>query len=165
MKWRTTNIWFASGLFQVVWLVLVMFRADAQWWFFLPWLVCLSYFCLSSRSQFIFCLQVFSIGLIVDSVNYGLGIYAFPENSLLIPFWLVVLWGCFTVYATQLMRGLSSLPLLFLLGVGGLGGCLSYNAAYHLGAVYFPLTVPVTSIIIFTQWVGVTYAMAKLYCR
>lgn len=165
MNWVTSNIWFASGLFQVVWLLLVIFRADAQWWIFLLWLASMMYFFLFSRSQFVFCLQVFILGLMVDSINHGLGMYDFAVNTRFIPFWLVVLWGCFTVYATQVIGYLSSLPRLLFLGLGGIGGCLSYNAAYHLGAVNFPLTISVTSIIIFAEWVGVTYAMVKLYCK
>ncbi|MCE0496242.1 DUF2878 domain-containing protein [Vibrio salinus] len=165
MKWVKLNIWAASVLFQAVWLALVLYPEDVQWITFVMWMVIITVIFLRSKKQFYFCFSLSVLGVLLDSVNYGFGLYRFTGHSNFIPFWLVLLWLSFSVYASQIIEHLFSLPRIGLLLLGGVGGVLSYNAACQLESVVFPLSTELTSVILFIEWVGVTYAMVTIYAK
>lgn len=76
------------------------------------------------------------IGLLADSLLAHSGILAFNTGFGLLPWWLVVLWGCFAATFNQSLAFLKNRLILAAL-LGGIGGPLTYLAGAELGRVQF----------------------------
>ncbi|MGC5703515.1 DUF2878 domain-containing protein [Pseudomonas sp. NFXW11] len=91
------------------------------------------------------------IGITLDSFLHWLGVFQFQQVSLLIPWWLMLLWA---LLATTLRHCLawSAHPWWLASALGALGGPLSYYAGGRLAEVTFPYGVLPTLIGLGLLW-------------
>jgi hypothetical protein len=94
----------------------------------------------------------------MDSVLNAANVFAF--TSVLLPFWLVMLWLGFGAFVWCMREIVVRYSLLLLSLFGGLGGAMSYFAGYRLGAVEWPMGVEQTVIIVFVCWFAFTAGIA-----
>lgn len=155
----------SSKLYNAIWFQLGWFAAigwqDQAW----TMLVSLTVFHLiKHRQQGIelkLVLAVSVYGITIDSILLYLGVYDFHASNHYIPLWLVLLWPIFAGTLRFSLRPIFGYPALYL-PIGGLFGCVSYLAAMRLGAVSFPLGLPVTAAILIPIWVGHFYLFKRL---
>jgi hypothetical protein len=82
-------------------------------------------------------ISVALLGTVLDSFLHWLGVFEFQQVTLLIPFWLMLLWA---LLATTLRHCLawSARPWWLAAALGAVGGPLSYYAGGQLAGVHFP---------------------------
>jgi hypothetical protein len=90
------------------------------------------------------------VGISVDSTLHWLDFFEFSSNEH-IPYWLMVLWGCFATTISHSLQFLSSSKLLQFI-IGGLFAPLSYIGGYKLMAVEFSHPIFVTYIMLSLIW-------------
>ncbi len=99
--------------------------------------------------EFLYTLTVCTIGILIDSLLQLFGIFSFQE-PIHLPFWLIVLWGCF---ATTLCHSLKFIGLSRWFQVAaGVIAPLSYIAGYHFSAVQFGHSILFTYAILAVLW-------------
>ncbi len=99
-------------------------------------------------------------GIAVDSLLTVTGVFEFSA-SLLIPWWLVLLWVAFAATLSRSLTFLAKrLPLSIL--VGAAAGPVSYWAGYKLGAVDFGFSVMATLMLLSLVWAVLFPALLKL---
>ena len=76
------------------------------------------------------------IGITIDSNLTFFGIFIFPESSLIIPFWLIVLWINFSTTLTLSLSFISKNKLVAF-GLGATALPFNYTVGERLGAVNF----------------------------
>ena len=76
------------------------------------------------------------IGISIDSSLTFFGIFIFPESSLIIPFWLIVLWINFSTTLTLSLSFISKNKLVAF-GLGATALPFNYTVGERLGAVTF----------------------------
>jgi hypothetical protein len=135
--------------FNIIWFGLVYWGNAFIPLAFIFLLVQLTFF-LENKKQFFFIVVVCLIGNLTDSLLQYFGVFIFVEMYHL-PFWLMMLWGCF---AATLSYSLSFLGRSKLLQIT-LGFCapLSYIAGDKLGAVDFGYSIYSTYCILSILWV------------
>ncbi len=77
-----------------------------------------------------------AIGITIDSSLTFFGIFIFPESSLLIPFWLIVLWINFSTTLTLSLSFIGKNKLVAF-GLGATALPFNYTVGERLGAVTF----------------------------
>lgn len=163
IRWR--SLWLLSLLFQTVWLMLVIGRDSMMWIVFVGLVSVVIWMVRFDYELAWFSIAVTTLGIMLDNLNYASGLFEFAHVTFVIPSWLMVLWGAFSVYAALIFDRFKAVPMIWLALIGGLGGVLSYYAGYQLEAVVLKLPLTTTLGVIFVEWVGVTYVMAKIYPR
>lgn len=96
--------------------------------------------------------SIIIIGSLIDSILMLLGVYIFNEQ-LIIPFWLITLWGCFASTISHSLQFLSHSKLLQFI-VGCIFPPLSYIAGFSLSAVKFGYNVMTTYLVLAILWGG-----------
>lgn len=91
------------------------------------------------------------IGIAIDSALTIMGIFIFNEPTLVVPFWLMLLWCGFATCLNCSFRPLWKFKYLTPV-LGGIGGTLSYWTGMRLGAVEFGLPLNETLFILFVAW-------------
>ena len=76
------------------------------------------------------------IGITIDSSLTFFGIFIFPESSLIIPFWLIVLWINFSTTLTLSLSFIGKNKLVAF-GLGATALPFNYTVGERLGAVTF----------------------------
>ena len=99
--------------------------------------------------EILYILIICAIGILIDSVLQFLGIFSFQELTHL-PFWLIVLWGCF---ATTLCHSLKFIGLSpwFQIAAGFIAP-LSYLAGYKFSVVQFSHSLMFTYAVLAVLW-------------
>jgi len=92
-----------------------------------------------SKIRIIHTLQLAVLGIIVDSLLTMASIYQFDNTTLVLPYWLVVLWFVFACSLTM-----SMLPLLKHLSISIVAGAIFGPLAYWAGAKFGALQVDFT---------------------
>jgi len=77
-----------------------------------------------------------AIGITIDSSLTFFGIFIFPESSLIIPFWLIVLWINFSTTITLSLSFIGKNKLVAF-GLGATALPFNYTVGERLGAVTF----------------------------
>ena len=77
-----------------------------------------------------------AIGITIDSSLTFFGIFIFPESSLIIPFWLIILWINFSTTLTLSLSFISKNKLVAF-GLGATALPFNYTVGERLGAVTF----------------------------
>ena len=77
-----------------------------------------------------------AIGITIDSSLTFFGIFIFPESSLIIPFWLIVLWINFSTTLTLSLSFIGKNKLVAF-GLGATALPFNYTVGERLGAVTF----------------------------
>jgi len=108
------------------------------------------------KKEWLLILVITFIGIIVDSLLMYFAVFIFADNSHL-PFWLMMLWACFSATLCHSLRFLSDSTVLQLL-VGGLFAPLSYIAGYKFQAVEFGYSLIPTYFILTIIW-GVLFVI------
>ncbi len=142
-------------LFQLGWFACV-FGAQR------PWLLLIAVGCLAAhfiwiapwRAEWRLLASVTLLGSVLDSSLQQLGVFDFPGDSLLLPFWLALLWALF---ATTLNHSLAWTARPWWLGalLGALSGPLSYYAGARLAGVGLPLGTEQSLLLLAMIWAGV----------
>ena len=76
------------------------------------------------------------IGISIDSSLTFFGIFIFPESSLIIPFWLIVLWINFSTTLTLSLSFIGKNKIIAI-GLGATALPFNYTVGERLGAVTF----------------------------
>jgi hypothetical protein len=102
------------------------------------------------------------IGYATDSILTLIGIFEFHHSTALFaPFWLLLLWCCFS---TTLIMNRDAWPrhkgLLVLLG--GLAGVVSYSSAGYLDAVSFQFGVFISMLVVAFVWMLMIPAFKRI---
>lgn len=120
------------------------------------------YFHSQPRREAALVLVAACLGIVVDSALTLLGVFQFPNDTWLIPLWLIVLWFGF---CATLRQGLNFLDGRYLVGaaLGAIGGSTSYLSAAKLGAVELGLSWISTTVILTLIWALLMPTL--LYCR
>ena len=77
-----------------------------------------------------------AIGITIDSSLTFFGIFIFPESSLIIPFWLIILWINFSTTLTLSLSFIGKNKLIAF-GLGATALPFNYTVGERLGAVTF----------------------------
>lgn len=118
----------------------------------------------SPRSEALLMLAACLIGVIVDSSQQALGLFAFkaePDWPLWLPLWVFVIWAQFASlfrYALYWLKGRYLLAGIF----GMIGGPLAYWAGIRMGAASFGENPVATIIVLALVWATVTPALCAL---
>lgn len=124
-------------LFQLGWFTCVL--SGDSLWLLLGVVIVLAHFRWVGRwgDEGPMMLGIALIGITLDSFLNWLGVFQFQQVSLLIPFWLMLLW---VLLASTLRHGLawSARPWWRACLLGALAGPLSYYAGGRLAGVSFP---------------------------
>jgi Ser/Thr protein kinase RdoA (MazF antagonist) len=124
-------------LFQIGWLTCVL-GGNSLWLLVALAVLVIHLCCITSwAAEGRLILSVVIVGTAVDSVLRGAGVFAFQDQSPLIPLWLMLLWA---LLATTLRHCLawSARPWWLASLLGAVGGALSYYAGGRLAGVQFP---------------------------
>lgn len=124
-------------LFQLGWFTCVL--SGDSLWLLLGMAILLAHFRWVGRwaDEGPMTLGVTLVGIALDSFLSWLGVFQFQQVSLLVPFWLMLLWA---LLGTTLRHCLawSTPPWWLACVLGALGGPLSYYAGGRLAGVTFP---------------------------
>ncbi|MFT6926112.1 MAG: hypothetical protein ACJAZP_001713 [Psychromonas sp.] len=142
--------WFNLVFFQLMWFVAVFFTTSGQLFLIFALLVHF-YFSPNRKYDLASLITITLIGGSVDLLISWLGLMVFPD-TLLLPFWLVLLWTHFAVALNHGMSWLNKIPVYLQVVFGGLFGPLSYYAGYKFGAVDFPLPHLQTLFVLIVIW-------------
>ncbi|MEW6993302.1 DUF2878 domain-containing protein [Colwelliaceae bacterium MEBiC 14330] len=114
--------------------------------------LCLHFYFISNnrRREFFLVTTVALIGIIVDSTLHLIGVFIFPETSI-IPIWLVTLWLCFGATLCHSLNFLQHSKVLQCL-VGAFLAPLSYLAGKQLNVVSFSLSNSQTFMVLAFIW-------------
>jgi hypothetical protein len=102
------------------------------------------------KSETLLILIIVAIGISVDSFLHWYNFFIFP-NSNHFPFWLMVLWLCFSTTISHSLRFLAASKSLQIVA-GGIFAPLSYLAAVKLNAVELGQSVVQTYVVLSVIW-------------
>ena len=135
-------------LFQSLWFLLVLVRADA-WPLALPMLA-LMLWANPQRAQHLPQMLIIALaGMIMDSLLVLTGVFVFPDPWL--PLWLCLLWLAFAMalpYAFAFLQRLH--PVVQALS--GIPAATSYHAGYIFGAVDYGYPIIPTLVVLSLLW-------------
>jgi hypothetical protein len=105
-------------------------------------------------------LTVLCIGAAIDSLLALNGVFIF-DSTLVIPIWLIILWGCF---AATLLHSLKFLQrsIIFQISSGAVFAPLSYVTGYKLNIVDFSYSLFTTYVILSFIWTPLMVFFFKL---
>lgn len=136
---RRTLLLANAGLFQLGWFACALGARQ-------PWLLLIALACIGAhlrwiakaRNEWRVLVYVAACGWGVDSALMHLGLFSFPDQQLLLPLWLALLW---LLFASTLGYSLnwSARPWWLASLVGAVGGPMSYFAGSRLADVGLPL--------------------------
>ena len=92
-----------------------------------------------------------TIGITIDSSLTFFGIFIFPESSLIIPFWLILLWINFSTTITLSLSFIGKNKLVAF-GLGATALPFNYTVGERLGAVTFGEPYLFSILIIILVW-------------
>jgi Protein of unknown function (DUF2878) len=143
------NFWFNLIGFQAAWWACALYGNTGAW-LALAWL--LVHFSMHRQrvTELRIVLACGAVGWLVDTTLSASGWLMLPDSPWVLPFWLVVLWGCFAATLNNSMQVLQQRWLLAVL-LGATGGPLSYYAGTELGRLAFPSTLP-TLLVLAAVW-------------
>ncbi|WP_286235170.1 DUF2878 domain-containing protein [Thalassotalea sediminis] len=136
-------------LFNLVWLGLVIYGNDAIVSALL-WLGIFAWHKKLTRYELYLAAVITFLGVSIDNILTVLGIFRFPDETF-IPYWLIVLWVCFSCILLRAPQQLKTnrwlqivLPMIF--------APLSYFAGFQLSAVKFGWDLLPTMLLLSIIW-------------
>lgn len=136
-------------LFNLLWLGLVMYGNGAII-LALPWLVFFAWHTKLTKYEFCLATIVSFIGISIDNILTVLGVFRFPNESL-IPYWLIVLWLCFSCLLLRVPQQLKTTRWLQII-LAMIFAPISYFVGFQLSAVRFGLDVIPTLLLLAVIW-------------
>ena len=137
--------------FNVVWISCVVGR-ESFIWIIAPLVLAYAALLVSTGSiKFSQVALPALIGILIDLLLSVSGVFQFPDNSPLLPFWLVILWIAFSITLTQSLSFLNK-NIFVALFFGAVGFPLNYSVGERLGAVNFEESYLVTMAILCLIW-------------
>jgi len=127
------NYWCSALLFNLAWLVAVLY-GNVVAWLVLPWLVL---FLMANRQPTVllrFLLLATAAGVMLDHLLLWCGVLVFAHQTYILPFWLWMVWLAFAISLKGYLSWLSDFTRLQMV-LGAVAGPLSYWAGAKLGAV------------------------------
>lgn len=153
-------MWFNLIGFNVCWLGLVIYGNDFIVVAF-AWLVAHFYFTKQRFQEMLVVLSVTVLGSLVDSFLSFQGVFIFQPESLIIPWWLLILWLCFSATLNHSLKFLTKYTYLPLV-VGAIFPPLSYLAGAKLGAVSLGYSQIQSFILLSVIWCGLLMVFVQL---
>ncbi|MDB3856074.1 DUF2878 domain-containing protein [Halieaceae bacterium] len=98
-----------------------------------------------------FVLLVAILGISVDTLLMHLGVFQWPDQAILIPFWLIALWVLFSMSFNHCLKWLRQKPWLALV-LGMLFGPANYIAGIKLTGAVMPMGFLTTTAILMVVW-------------
>lgn len=108
------------------------------------------YFIAKVRGELLLIVVITVIGISVDSLLLKLGVFVFTNDSH-IPYWLMMLWVCFSSTICHSLRFLAGSKILQL-AVGALFAPLSYIAGHKFEVVEFGQSLTSTYLLLGLIW-------------
>ncbi|RMA80999.1 DUF2878 domain-containing protein [Umboniibacter marinipuniceus] len=146
--------WFAElAWFNATWASLVFGHQALPW--LGPGLALLGLTFISIRNQLRSVLVLALIGCAIDQSLTALGLFSFAggsEDLRLIPYWLVVLWFCFSATLHSSLAWLVEKPVVITVVAFGISGPFSYWVAFKAGAYSLPHGLEVSVLILGLVW-------------
>ncbi|MDO6427604.1 DUF2878 domain-containing protein [Thalassotalea sp. 1_MG-2023] len=136
-------------LFNLLWLGLVIY-GNAVITLALLWLVLFAWHKKLTRYEFYLAGVISFIGISIDNILTVLGIFRFP-NETLIPYWLIVLWLCFSCLLLRAPLQLKTTRWLQII-LAMIFAPMSYFVGFQLSAVRFGLDVILTLLLLSVIW-------------
>jgi len=146
-------------VFNSYWLLAVLGQSHYQWLLVICLLGCWWLY----RGAWRFALILGTAGILMDTVLSQLGLFQF--QTAILPLWLVLLWLGFGSFVWVMRRTIAVYSYYVVIGIGGVGGMMSYLAGYRLGAVNWPLGIAITAMIVLVIWLCFSALMLKLLSR
>ncbi|MEC4089275.1 DUF2878 domain-containing protein [Pseudoalteromonas rubra] len=145
------NFWLINLIiFQSVWWLCALFTDQAVP---LVGLLFLLHFALSpSRKADARSLLILPLGLIVDQSLSLLGVISFADGYQLLPLWLALLWGHFTLTLNHSLSWMSRYHFGIQGALGAVFGALSYIGGIKLGALNSALSLTNVFLIFAVVW-------------
>ena len=147
-------------LIEIGWYVCVVLGDVAA--FFYLFIALAIHFSYVSRTmgELRFVLLVTIIGVSVDTLLMHLGVFQWPEQSILIPFWLIALWVLFSMSFNHCLIWLREKQWLALL-LGMVFGPANYLAGIKLTGAVMPFGFLVTAVILMSVWMLLLPALSN----
>lgn len=146
--------------FNLVWFGLVL-MGDHFIPFALTWLCLHLYYCEDKKLELRFILTVSLLGILLDSLLMLSGVFVF-EHGRHIPYWLMMLWICFSANVATMIKEFSP-PLSVTAAFGAVLAPLSYVAGSNLGSVDFGYSVLFTFCVLSFLWGPAVVCMSLFY--
>lgn len=150
--------------FQCIWWLLILFQSQAVIGVLLLMAIWL-WLTPKVRSDAVLILTIMLIGMLVDSTLMTFGVFIFESyaNHLVIPFWLVLLWGAYAGTLQHSMSMFEGRPWLCVVA-GAVAAPLSYLGGAKLGAVEFGFTTLTTALVLALVW-SVIFPLSFIIAR
>ena len=123
-------------------------------------------FTTNRKVDFLVLLTVGMLGILLDNINSYFGVLAFDHtinSTLLIPYWLVVLWFVFSLMVPHSLFWLSK-HLKFSILLGAILGSFSYWLGHKLGALQLAEPISISVVILFLEW-AIVFPLALLITK
>lgn len=146
--------------FNLIWFGLVYWGNQFTLVAILALIIHLTFYC-KGRHEWQLILFVSAIGILVDSILSLSGFYIF-DSQYLIPFWLVLLWLCFSATLLHSLHFLSYSRILQAL-IGLFIAPLSYIAGQKMGAVQFSNSLLISYLVIGFIWACLLLCFYQIY--
>jgi hypothetical protein len=142
-------MWFNLLGFNLCWFGLVLYGNNFSV-IALSWLTIHVYLVMEKKAEVTLIILVMLIGTIIDTSLLHLGVFTF-DTSYIIPFWLIVLWGCFAATINHSLVFLSGSKTLQCL-CGLVFAPLSYIGGASLSAVTLSYSLAMTYLLLALIW-------------
>ena len=105
-------------------------------------------------TDFLIMLSVGLLGILIDIANTSLGLIAFNGGItplLNIPYWLIMLWLVFALMLPHSLLWLYKYKFISII-LGAILGAFSYWLGHQLGAIIFPNSVVMSTLVYAIEW-------------
>ena len=148
--------WVQLVLFQSLWLISVIGQND--WLLIAATLLGLHLFFTPGLKQDLRIIPLALIGIAIDAALTFIGVFSFST----FPYWLIFLWLGFVLSLGHSLEWLKKIPVSVLIPLGAIMGSASYLSGWKLDAVYLPMGVASTAIVLALVWSFLLPLMLKL---
>lgn len=147
-----------AALFQISWWVAALYSQYAAVIIFV--IIALHFWLTPTPKEDGVLLIIALLGVLSDTLQIMLGVFSTLEDTM--TWWLISLWGSFTLCLNHSLRWLNSMAYWQIAILGGLFGPLSYIAAIKLGALSTTLSISEVVAIQLPCWAVLLVAMVWL---
>lgn len=138
-------------LIEFGWYVCVVFGNAAALLYVVCALIVHFSYVSQSAGEWRFIFLVAAAGTLLDTFLMHAGVFQWPEQAVLIPFWLIALWVLFSMSFNHCLKWLRQKPWLALV-LGMVFGPVNYLAGIELSGGDMPLGFLATTAILMLVW-------------
>lgn len=146
--------------FNIIWFTCVYWGNIASYGAIV--LICIHFTLIENKlNEFKLLTVILLLGIFLESFLISMNIFIFPNERIIPPLWLIVIWASFACTLNYSLRVLHKYKLLQWF-IGAFIVPVSYVSAYHLGAVSFYYSIFQTYIILSFVWLFIFKLSLKL---